>query len=441
MGLFWFRTWQLGIKSLLLHPLRSLLTVLGIFIGVASVIWLLAIGEGISRKAQEQIAGLGAENIILRSIKPPSEVIEQTRGFLPYGLTREDYQRLVATIPTIRSALPIREIRRRFSYGPVVVDGRLVGCTPEYADVTRLEVQRGRFITDMDLRHKQNHCVLAAEVAHRLFPLEDPIGNAIHIEESYYVVVGVMKPKTPTAAVGGSLAAQEFHNDVYVPITTLQSRVGDIVVTRRPDSFEREQVELTQITLRVDRLEHVKETAKLIEQTLAGHHRYRDYGVTVPLELLEQARRTRLMFIVFMGLIAAISLVVGGIGIMNIMLATVTERTREIGIRRALGAKRRDIVRQFLVETVALSAVGGITGVLAGLTCPAAIGWIRNRLDFLFPKMMAQLPDVIKMVEPVIVRESIPLAFGIAVTIGVIFGLYPAMRAAAMDPIEALRHE
>ena len=442
MSFFWFRTWQLGIKSLLLHPLRSLLTVLGIFVGVASVIWLLAIGEGISRKAQEQIEGLGADNIIVRSVKPPSEVTERSRGILPYGILREDYKRLLATIPTIRSAVQIREMPRRFSYGPnKVPDGRLVGCTPEYQDVVRLEVDRGHFVTPVELREKANHCVLAAEVAQKLFPLEDPIGKAIHIEEAYYVVVGIMKPRASTAAIGGSLAAQDFFNDAYIPITTLQARIGDYVVTRRSSSFEREQVELSQVTLRVDSLENVEDTAKLVEATLAPHHRNRDYAITVPKELLERAKTTRLMFMIFMGVIAAISLVVGGIGIMNIMLATVTERTREIGIRRALGAKRNDIVRQFLVETIVLSAVGGVTGVLAGLSCPVVVGWIWYLLESRMPNVMAQLPDVIKSMQPVVVPESIPLAFGIAVTIGVVFGLYPAMRAAAMDPIEALRHE
>src|SRR5512141_2615620 len=134
MTLLWLRTWQIGIKSLLLHPLRSLLTVLGIFIGVAAVIWLLAIGEGISRKAQEQIEGLGASNIILRSIKPPSEVTERSRGLVPYGLTRDDYARLTVTIPTVTRALPIRELRRRFSYKGRMVDGRLVACTPAYPE-------------------------------------------------------------------------------------------------------------------------------------------------------------------------------------------------------------------------------------------------------------------------------------------------------------------
>jgi ABC-type antimicrobial peptide transport system permease subunit len=188
-------------------------------------------------------------------------------------------------------------------------------------------------------------------------------------------------------------------------------------------------------------VENVMETAELIKETLKRRHKWQDYGVTVPLELLEQARIERLMSIVLMVLIAAISLVVGGIGIMNIMLATVTERTREIGIRRALGAKRRDIVRQFLVETMALSTVGGLTGVLFGLTCTPLLTAVRWGLLHFAPNVMQQLPDVFRTVSPVIVPWSIPLAFGIAVTIGVIFGLYPAMRAASMDPIEALRHE
>jgi putative ABC transport system permease protein len=441
MTLLWLRTWQIGIKSLLLHPLRSALTVLGIFIGVAAVIWLLAIGEGISRKAQEQIEGLGANNIILRSIKPPSEVTERSRGLTPYGLTRDDFARLTATIPTVTRAMPIRELRRRFGYKGRMVDGRLVGSTPDYAEVTRLEVDRGRFLTAADGREKKNFCVLAAGTAEKLFPFEDPIGEAIHVEEQYYVVVGVLKARMPTAGIGGSLAAQDFSSDVYIPIETLRTRIGDLVVTRRSGSFEGEMVQLSQITLRVDKVENVMETSELVKQTLAQSHRIDDFGVTVPLELLEQARTTRLMFIIFMGLIAAISLVVGGIGIMNIMLATVTERTREIGIRRALGAKRRDIIRQFLVETVSLSTVGGLTGVLGGLLCQPVTKFVQARVEAAFPKVMSQLPDVIKAVEPVIVPFSIPLAFIIAVTIGVIFGLYPARRAAAMDPIEALRHE
>lgn len=478
--MLWLRTLHLGVKSLLLHPMRSLLTVLGIFIGVASVIWLLAIGEGIAREAQKQIEGLGADNIIVRSVKPPSEATAAMRGPINYGLKRAEYDKLVETIPTIVEHIPIREVRRTISYGKQSQDGRLVGCTPEYRDFTKLEIERGRFIEDTDIKHANNNCVLAARLAQALFTYEDPIGRQVYLIEhkDFYTVIGVLKHRNATAAIGGSLAAQEFSADCYIPITTLRQRVGDTVVTRRSGSFEGEVVELNQVTLKVKGgAEKVRDTAKLVRQTLglpaeeengpakassdqqqtppdsnassaasvavaaaAAPKRY-DLAVVVPEELLEQARIQRIMFMVLMGMIAAISLLVGGIGIMNIMLATVTERTREIGIRRALGARRSDIIRQFLMETVALSVVGGASGVLFGLLCPVMVTLLREVLSSTAPRLMAQLPDAARAVVPVIVPISIPLAFGISVLVGVVFGIYPAIRAAAMDPIEALRHE
>jgi putative ABC transport system permease protein len=437
-----FRQFLLGIKSLWLHPLRSLLTVLGIFIGVASVIWLVAISEGIGEQARRQIESLGADTIIVRSVKPPSEKLNP-QGVTPYGLTRADFDMLVATVPTLRSAIPVREIRRQFTANGVTIDGRLVGCTPEYKEVTRLEIDRGAFLSDGNNFRRDNKCVLAARVAERLFPYQDPIGKRIYVpeHEDFYEVIGVLKPRNPTAAVGGSLSAQDFSSDVYIPIRTLQQRIGDTVVRRMAGNFEGEILELNQITLCVENVEDVKRTSELIEASLAHHQELEDIAVVVPLELLEQARTTQTMFTIFMGMIAAISLVVGGIGIMNIMLATVTERTREIGIRRALGAKRSHIVNQFLIETSVLSLVGGATGILFGLLCgPAVDGsrWLLRKWD---PAMIEQLPEVVRTVRPIIVPDSIVIAFFISLIVGIAFGLYPAMRAARMNPIEALRHE
>ncbi|MEM0927429.1 MAG: ABC transporter permease, partial [Planctomycetota bacterium] len=372
--MIWLRTLRLGVKSLALHPLRSGLTMLGILIGVWAVIVLTAISQGASDQVQKQIASLGANTIIVRTQKPPEEKLAGTRAS-KYGLLREDLDQILAMVPTIETAIPIREVRRQFTFRDRTVDGRLVGCVPGYANVNSLTIRKqgGRFLSDADCVRSDTVCVVAAGVAEKLFPFEDPIGKRVYIPESkdFYRIVGVLEDRNPSAAIGGSLDSQDFSLDVYVPIQTLRKRVGDTIVTRRSGQFQVEIMELNQITLQVGSVDQVRSSAAMIESILnRNHDDLNDFAVVVPLELLEQARNMRLMFLGIGVLIACISLIVGGIGIMNIMLASVTERTREIGVRRALGAKRSDIIRLFLVETLVLSICGAGLGFLLGFLGP-----------------------------------------------------------------------
>jgi len=435
---------RLGVRSLLLHKLRSSLAVLGILIGVTAVIWLVAMGEGVSFQAQQQIKDLGATSIIVRTIKPAEEADSDSgsRSGISYGLLRADYDRILTNVPTITKAMPMREITREVRREDFAVRaGQIIGCTPEYFSINRLAISRGRLLTDADLADLENVVVLAHRVAETLFPIRDPIGRAVRIGSEFYVVVGIVEPRTASASIGGSFAARQYDSDVYIPLTTFRSRIGDRVITVRGGTFQNETVQLNQITAVVDDIEAVDASADVIRELLQRYHKVVDYAVVVPKELLEQAETMRMMFNVLLLLIAGISLLVGGIGIMNIMLATVTERTREIGIRRALGATKGEIVQQFLWETVVLSGTGGLLGVAVGFLCGPTVIAARELVKTLLPEVWTNLPPTIHNLEPRLAPWSIIAAFGISVGVGIIFGIYPASRAANMDPIEALRHE
>ncbi len=423
----------MGIKSLWMHKLRSLLTAMGIVFGVCSVIAMLAIGEGASHEAQEQIKNLGSQNVILQSVKPSgsaSSAAEETRSLiLEYGLTYRDIDQIRSTIPGVDVVVPARKMKDFLWNNSVSVDGTILGTVPWYPEMRNRRVLKGRFFTAVEMESRGSVCVLNEVLATQLFPLSSPVGKSVRLQSSYYTVIGIIESRPPAVAGnssggdgGGSAEDANADMEMLIPLTTLLERFGEVLVKYRSGSFEAEKVELHEVTIKIDKPERVLSCSQAIEHLLERNHKNKDYVMTVPLELLKQAERTKQIFNIVLGSIAAISLLVGGIGIMNIMLATVTERTREIGIRRALGAKRRDIVLQFLIETILLSGSGGLLGVALGLAIPILI------------TQFADMITIIRLWAPT-------LAFSISVFIGVVFGIYPALRAAGMNPVEALRHE
>ena len=420
------RSWEtlgLSLRNIGRTKLRSSLTILGVVLGVASVIVMLAVGEGARLAAIEQIRGLGAENIIIRSVKPLTGPENAEGGLIDYGLTADDLDRIATTIPTVKAVTPIREHREDIYHLDRWIEGRVVAVTPAYRDMHGIGIRRGRFITALDHSRLSTVAVLAYETARALFPLSDPIGRSVRIgEDQYYEVVGVAEPRAAAAGVEGSLPPEEFGRDVYIPFGTDRARFGEVLSRNRGGSMEREKIEISRLTVTVGDVDDVNATAEIIRSLLDRFHPHGDSNMTVPLQLLERVEATQRIFTLVIGAIAAISLLVGGIGIMNIMLASVTERTREVGILRALGARRSDIVWQFLLETMVLSGTGGVLGLVLGV---------------LFTFIVTHSFGM----QAVMRSWALGLAFTISVAVGLIFGTYPARRAAHMSPVEALRHE
>jgi putative ABC transport system permease protein len=430
------RTVLLAVRSLWLHKLRAGLSVLGIVIGTSAVIALMAFGKGSMQDALDDIKRQGATNIIVRSVKPTDDSATASRSFVAsYGITTADIERFETFSDSLVRIVPMRVFPSEVRYLERVDNkARLVATVPDYQVVNQITLASGRFLTGEDERNLSNVCVLGSTLADKLFPFEDPLHRTVMCRGSRFLIVGVAADRMPTGGTGGSTAAEDYNHDIYIPFSTCRARIGETVVIRTSGSRSGEKVQVSQVTLTVDadfdsgegRMK-VKALGDAIKAVLAEGHQKDDWAVTVPLDRLEEAERAEQRFTSLLVLIASISLVVGGIGIMNIMLATVTERTREIGIRRALGAKRRDIVTQFLVEAVVQTTVGGLTGVAFGLSivlgAPVAYKVFAG----------AKLPAVLDY-------RSIVLSLAVSVVVGVIFGLYPAWRAARLDPIEALRH-
>ena len=416
------RNIHLGVKTLMLHKLRSLLTMLGVVFGVASVVAMLAVGEGASKEALEQIRKLGSTNIIITSMKPADEEVSGRRSIFSvvmYGLLYDDQRRAREAFTEIERTVPVKVLRQEGRLGERTLDLRLMGTTADWFDLVHRQVIGGRVLSQQDGLNHNGVVVLTEYGARRLLATQRTIGQNLRIGGQSYEVIGIVKSES---GQGGSIQTPDQEIDAYIPIEVARERYGDFQTQMSAGSMQREAVELHQLIVEVDDIEHVEPVAAGLERMLKTYHPKGDYRISVPLALLRQAEATKRTFNIVLGSIAGISLLVGGIGIMNIMLASVTERTREIGIRRAIGAKRRQIIVQFLIETVVLSTLGGLIGVTIGVSIP----WLITAF--------AKMPTVIT-------AHSIVLAVGISMTVGIVFGLYPAGHAANLDPIEALRHE
>ncbi len=425
-----FETIRLGVKNIHRHKLRSFLTTLGIICGVGAVICMLSISEGASEAELALIRLLGTQNVIVQSVKP--ETAGQVGGgartrLLDYGLKRGDLERLRASIPRVERVVPLREVAFDVRHGHRRSTAKVVGADPAFFNTVHVQLSQGRALTDLDNENMEKVCVIGDDLRTTLFAYEDPIGQSVMASSESvgmvpYKVVGVLGRIETAGLPAKGIGERNINSDMYIPIATADQRYGDVQVKRTSGSSEYTKCTYSDFYIQVSSIEDVLAVSQMVTRALEFGRRQTDFAVRVPLERLRIAENEKRRRQITLGCIAGISLLVGGIGIMNIMLATVTERTREIGIRRALGAKRKHITFQFLIEAIVLTTVGGMVGIAAGSGGARVITWFVG------------WPTVIHL-------WTIAVSFGLAVAVGLFFGAYPAAAAAQLDPIEALRHE
>ncbi|HOD67264.1 MAG TPA: ABC transporter permease [candidate division Zixibacteria bacterium] len=432
------RIFQISFDSLAAHKLRTFLTMLGVIFGVGAVISMLSIGEGAKQEALQQISILGINNIIINA-KVPEQGLSSDIGLTrSRGLTLEDGRNIAEFKALVANIVPQRfEPIATIYHGSAEASVRVVSTVPDYVKSSSVEVQTGRFIIDLDQAEFAQVCVLGAKAKRALFAFEDPIGQSVRIGDLNFTVVGVMADKYIGRGKVEGFELKNLNEDVYIPFSTavkklpreleggteIQGGGGRMMITSTSEYQWYQTAEIDQLTVTVADLKYIEAATKLVERIIERRHfGVQDYEIVVPESLLRQTEKTQRIFNIVMGAIAGISLLVGGIGIMNIMLATVLERTREIGVRRAVGATRRDIMRQFLIEAVAICLVGCVVGVALGLMLSRAISFY------------ADWPTIVS-------PYAIVLAVGVSTAVGVIFGLYPAGKAAKLDVIESLRYE
>jgi len=407
---------QMGLSSLFVHKLRSLLTMLGMIFGVGAVVAMLSITAGAQKEMMSYIDLLGVNNIIIEAKEAVDRNELQSRRAISPGLTFRDYRAIAENVSGIEAATP----RKRFKPLKVLPKTAqeqplLIGVTSDYLHINSLKIVEGRFFTDEEDRRSAPVCVLGESAKVNLLGYDPAVGKYVKINDTWLQVIGVLSQQASGDSDIEGVEVVNRNNLVISPLNTVMRRFED------NNSYLKDEIDGIYIKVR-DKVDSV-ETASVVNAILTSTHKDAgDFNVTVPAGLLEQKRRTQFIFSVVMICIAGISLLVGGIGIMNIMLATVLERTREIGIRRAIGARQADIIRQFLTEAVLISIIGGLIGIAFGYSLAniiaAAAGWPTD-----------------------VTTTSIVVAFGVSVGIGLLFGIYPAVQAAKLDPIEAIRYE
>jgi putative ABC transport system permease protein len=409
---------KLAFRSLRRHKLRSALSILGVICGVMTVLAMISIGQGAKRQAISQIEQLGTRNIYIKMIDMAETQKGSAVGRRSWGLSVDDAQGLRSGCPAVQEIACIREIRASTMIQGQEITPQIIACTANYGALNRLQIAQGRFLTDHDIMGRQKVCVVGNSIAMKM-GLTGTGGDLLRIEEELFKIVGILKKTDARATKTAAVASRDFNEMIFLPlgVETPVHRSEKIA------SSPLDSPELTEMILQMHSVTHVTKAFPIVKRIMGiRHDGVENYQIIVPQALLQQVRKTQRTFNMILGSIAGISLLVGGIGIMNIMLATVVERTREIGVRRAVGANRENIVSQFLIEAVLMTFTGGILGILTGLGTVRLIasfaGW-----------------------QAVITSWSILLPLTTSILIGIFFGLYPAYRAAGIDPVAALRNE
>ena len=412
----WLPDLRLGLQNLLANRMRSLLTMLGMIFGVAAVVSMLSIGAGARQKVMALIEQMGVHNLIIEAKETTEWQAHQKIRRISPGLSLQDYRVLRDDIDEIAAGTP----RKRFNPSKTIPKSQqdppvVYGVAANYTDIAGIHLVQGRFFDDDEENHARSVCVLGAGAKSNLFGASDPIGQYVKLNQQWFRVIGIASPQLSSQTETAGVPAQDLNNLVYVPLKA--------AILRLEDSYSDARDEIDGIYLHLSDSADIPQVAQIARAVLNwSHHSAGDFSVIVPAELLAEQRRTERLFNAVMVAIASISLLVGGIGIMNIMLASILERTREIGVRRAVGARQFDIVRQFVVEATIISFVGGSFGIVFGIFMSRLIAWLAGW-------------------STIVTAFSIVLAFVVSISVGLIFGIYPAMKAARLDPVEAIRYE